>query len=353
MNNINTTKMTELVEKLSLIIHADNNADEKDIHLLDIIDEYKRKRPFRTRGTEKIYVFQTKKFIKHLMSQGITSCEEITYELVHEYFNNAITKRKSGRFETHILNIVFNTVSIRVGLIMKRCRNELKCMHQRHYDKKKNLSHRPLTDSEIRRLFSVIDKRMESFNCDSDKRHLLPLEILSEFKDALLFARCYGMRLSSVCNMETSDFKRWRRSGRFIHVPFKTRFIKTIPIELPIVDCIGEVLERRQVGSTVKRSIEHVFPLLHERYAKEPTSVMNMFKMFKRNSGLKDNENGIVSFHSFRTTFVTRMDECGCPYSVTDSITGHAPSVNGMHSRYSKISVYAKRKWIRKALKVK
>ena len=123
------------------------------------------------------------------------------------------------------------------------------------------------------------------------------------------------------------------------------------PLDLPLLSDIVEILKRRKPNDIMKsyREGEHVFPLFHSRYSESPSSLSMIFRRFARKAKVKDSELGIASFHSFRTTFVSRMDDVSAPVYLTDSITGH--KTKGMHAVYSKPSPHAKRKWILKAIR--
>ena len=73
-----------------------------------------------------------------------------------------------------------------------------------------------------------------------------------------------------------------------------------------------------------------------------------LFRRLKEKCRIRDDGRGIVSLHSYRASFITRMDEVNAPVSITDNITGHAPQ--NMHNLYSKPKVSVKRRWIEKAM---
>ena len=65
------------------------------------------------------------------------------------------------------------------------------------------------------------------------------------------FSKFYGMRISSFSNMKMADFRNYRNRKCFLHVPEKTKNVKTRPLELPVVEPIADILERRYSKKTI------------------------------------------------------------------------------------------------------
>jgi len=82
-------------------------------------------------------------------------------------------------------------------------------------------------------------------------------------------------------------------------------------------------------------------------YIMTSADISRNIKKILHSVGIEDNGSR-VGFHSFRKTFVSMMDEAGCPINVTNSITGH--DSGSMHDRYSQTDVDTARKWMEKAL---
>jgi integrase len=89
-------------------------------------------------------------------------------------------------------------------------------------------------------------------------------------------------------------------------------------------------------------------PTLLKLFQRDPTELSSLLCRVFRAAKVNDTEHGKASFHSLRSTFITRMDEVGSPSRVTDIITGHAPK--SMHDRYSHPDFELARSWMLQAL---
>ena len=267
--------------------------------------------------TLSMYYQEFKNFCSWATMQDILFVQQVTVAVTEQYIRYSYSIRRAAPFEIQTLRRMWD-------MVFQNRDNpwRIKLFNLVRINTAKPMSHRPLTYRELIRLF-------ESFS---------PM-----YRDAMMFGYWYGMRIGSICTLSWTDFKYWRRSGRFVHLPLKTARYKPNYLELPIVPQIEEVLSR------LDRSSDFLFPKLNELYLKGSNIISRTIRNFIDKSNIKDSMLGIASAHSFRTTFVTRMDEVGAPVYITDSITGHAPQ--DMHGLYSKPSVNAKRRWILKALK--
>ena len=264
-----------------------------------------------------LYRQEFKNFCAWANMNDILFVEQVTPEVTEKYIRYSYSIRRAAPFEIQTLKRIW-------GMVFPHKDNpwNIKLYNLIRINTPKPMSHRPFTYREVNRLF-------ETFK---------PM-----YRYAMLFAYWYGMRIGSICTLNWRDFKNWKRTGKFLHVPIKTIRFKPNYLELPVVPQIESVLSR------LEKTTDYLFPQLRERYFKYSSIISHDIKTTITKCKIRDTQLGIASAHSFRTTFITMMDEAGAPVYITDSITGHAPQ--DMHGLYSKPSVRAKRKWILKALK--
>ena len=264
-----------------------------------------------------LYKQEFKNFCTWANMKDILYVEQVTPEVTEQYIRYSYSIRRAAPFEIQTLRRMW-------GMIFPNRDNpwNIKLYNLVRINTPKPMSHRPFTYREVNRFFEVLSPR---------------------YTYAMMFAYWYGMRIGSICTLRWNDFKNWKRSKKFLHVPVKTMRFKPQYLELPVVPQIEMVL------SCLDKTTDYLFPSLREVYFRYSSTISHDIKQFIRKARIKDTPLGIASAHSFRTTFITSMDEAGAPVYITDSITGHAPQ--DMHGLYSKPSVHAKKKWILKALK--
>ena len=282
-----------------------------------------------------------RQFLNYAQSRNICLVKSVTTEVSGDYVAKIYHEKHSAGYDVIVLRKIWKDMFPRST--NPWCVN----VHPVPIPTKGNMSHRTISGEEMkkveRRINEEIARRKEGLV--KTHNHLGP-DTYEELKDAIKFAKYYGMRISSFSNMKMTDFRRYKARKMFLHIPEKTKSVKTRPLELPVVGEISEILDRRYK----KNSNEYLFPLLHRRYLKGTSSISVLFRRIKTKERIRDNASGIVSLHSYRASFITRMDEVNAPASITDNITGHAPQ--DMHNLYSKPRISVKRKWIEKSLGV-
>lgn len=182
---------------------------------------------------------------------------------------------------------------------------------------------------------------------DSDRRCTVDADLYDDLHDALFFAWNYGMRVGSLASLRWEDFRLEENRDYFLHVPPKTKGMKPWPLELPFLPEISDILLNR-MKRYAQRPDGWLFPALHETYTYRMTRISAVVKRAMKAAGVFDDHRGRATMHAFRASFITRMDEAGCPSGVTDSITGHAAQT--VHDLYSHSGIDAKRHWIVRAI---
>ena len=287
------------------------------------------------------YKGKFRQFLDYAQSRNISLVKNVTTDVSSDYIAKIYHEKHSAGYDVMILRKIWRDM-------FPKSENPW-CVNVRivPIPTKRNMSHRTMSRKEMKKVEERIDEeiRRRKEGLVKTHNHLGP-DTYEELKDAIKFSKYYGMRISSFSNMKMSDFRKYKTRKMFLHIPEKTKNVKTRPLELPVVGEISEILDRRYR----KNSNEYLFPLLHKRYTKGTSSISVLFRRIKTKERIMDNASGIASIHSYRTSFITRMDEVNAPASITDNITGHAPQ--NMHNMYSKPKVSVKRKWIEKALSV-
>lgn len=255
-------------------------------------------------------------FCRWATMRDIVHSSQMDEQIAEEYIKYSYSIRRSAPFEISTLRRVWS-----VTLHNKPNPWSVKVFNLIRINTPTPEHHRPFTLRECRRIFK---------------------EAHGEYSHALRFAYWYGMRIGSCCNLKWIDFKGWKKTSRFVHLPPKTMRSKPVYLELPIVPEIEATLNE------VERVDDFLFPELHEKYLRCLPAICHDFKTIVKKCGIRNSLMGRASVHSFRSTFITRMDEAGAPVYITDSVTGHAP--RDMHGLYSKPSALAKKRWILRAL---
>lgn len=308
-------------------------------------------------SSKRNYGQQFKNLVKwlHQEDRCVDTVGGVTSELAEKYIRYVYARKKSAKFEIRTYRRIW------AELFPESYANPwVHKLHLATFHPKKNMSHRPFKRRELRQILTFLDSIIEYKEREA-KGLAKPREgrasfysaysvsFVRDLRDAIVFAITYGMRMGSCASLKWSDFKRFTHSPMFYHLPPKTARSKPIPLELPYLPQITEILERRRpenINAAYKRE-ERLFEELSEMYGKGACVVSGTFGRLIDKLRIKDSSIGVASFHSFRTTFVSLMDEVGAPNTITDSITGH--SSKEMHSLYSKPSAVVKRRWIAKA----
>ena len=169
-----------------------------------------------------------------------------------------------------------------------------------------SISRDPLTDDEINKLLATAGKSQNG-----------------ELRTMLVVGANTGLRIGD-CAMLT-----WKS------IDFSTGFIrvKTIKTGANVsIPLLGELREELESRKSALSADEYVMPSMASTYATNPSAAADkMARVFKK-SGIgkiyKPNETARgrpkKSFHSLRTTFVTRCAEADIPLEIVKSVVGHS-----------------------------
>lgn len=356
--------ISETLRERERVMLEKENADR--IELDKVFNMFIRNYEILSKNSKKNYRQQYKNLLTwcHIGGRNLNLVGEITKDVAEQYIRHAYSTKKTAKFEIRTYRRIWNAVfpeSYANPWIHK--------LHLATFHPKKNMSHRPFTRKEIRQILTFLDSVIEfkkremsrnrnvepSVTNENGHRKRLPffttysLAFIQDLRDAVVFAATYGMRMGSVASLKWSDFKQFSHKPFFYHVPPKTARAKPTPLELPYMEQTTEILERRR-PENINAAYRHGEPLFKEFssvYDKGSQVMSCIFGRLVDKLKIKDTGIGVASFHSFRTTFVTFMDEAIAPKMITDSITGH--SSKEMHYIYSKPSARVKRKWIHEA----
>ena len=279
--------------------------------------------------------------------------DQVTRCVAEEYIRHIFSRKVSARQELNTLKRIWHTIwpeSVNPwdnGLRLLPKQRTGVTRYRRLTLEEARAFHRQLArERDIRKLE---DRNGDSRRTpdDADRRRTIDAELYDDLYDALFFAWNYGMRIGSLASLRWEDFKLEENREYFLHVPPKTKGMKPWPLELPFLPEISSILLARMKRYT-QRPEGWLFPTLHETYTYRMTRITAVVKRTMKAAGVADDHRGRATMHSFRASFITRMDEAGCPSGVTDSVTGHAPQT--MHDIYSHSSILAKRRWIIRAI---
>lgn len=328
--------------------------------LKDLFDRFISNYEILSKNSKANYRQQFNNLLKWGATEGrnLSIAGDISKEVAEKYIRYAYSIKKTAKFEIRTLRRIWNNVfpdSYPNPWIHK--------LHLATFIPKKNMSHRPFKRKEIRQILTLLDSIIEFKKRDAAspertaarrKKRLFffsaySLGFVQDMRDAVVFAVTYGMRMGSVASLKWSDFKKFSHASFFYHLPPKTARSKPVPLELPYLPQIQEILKRRRpqnINAAYKKG-ERLFKDFSALYDKSSCTLSGVFSRVIDKLKLKDSSIGIAAFHSFRTSFVSYMDEVATPKMITDSVTGH--SSKEMHYIYSKPSPSAKKKWISKA----
>lgn len=182
-------------------------------------------------------------------SRGISLVKDVTEGITAEYITKIYKEKHSADYDVMILRKVWK------DMFPKSSNPWNVNLHIVPIPTKRNLTHRPMTNREMKKIDKRIDEEIEKRkNGEVKTRNHLDSGAYEELRDGIAFSKFYGMRISSFSNMKMEDFKNYRSRRCFLHVPEKTKNVKTRPLELPIIDPIREILDRRYSKKTISSS---------------------------------------------------------------------------------------------------
>lgn len=172
-------------------------------------------------------------------------------------------------------------------------------------------------------------------------------ETAPDLADMAAIGYMTGLRLSDIAELDSSEVAADRASLRI--TPNKTRRRKPRPLTIPLIHEAAEAVARRMAavcafdsgkpaapyGENAASGGLYLFPEeMRHRPSRRMCAALARCDLAK--SGCAR-----ASFHSFRATFISMMDEAGVSPHITDAITGHGGG--GMHARYTQPSAAALR----------
>ena len=210
--------------------------------------------------------------------------DQLTKEMAFDYLTEHCTGESGKRFNNvrSALNTVFKLTLLESGLddspLAKIPQRRLKPEHQR-----------PFTEEEFVRIYEAAPQ---------------------PWKSAALIAWFTGLREIDVFKL------RWDKITDDVleTVPCKTaRFGRGVRVPLH-----SQLIQELNTLPRVNERVLGAWP-----YKPNDVKFRTAFGDLLDDLGIKDNEQGIVKFNSFRNSFVTRCDEAGIPRHAIRGIVGH------------------------------
>lgn len=179
-------------------------------------------------------------------------------------------------------------------------------------------------------------------------------ETAPDLADMAAIGYMTGLRLSDIAELDSSEVAADRASLRI--TPNKTRCRKPRPLTIPLIHEAAEAVARRMAAVCARDGGNLTAPFgentanggfyLFPEEMRHRTSRRMCAALVR--CGLAKSGCARASFHSFRATFISMMDEAGVSPHITDAITGHGGG--GMHARYTQPSAAALRNALISAL---
>ncbi|MEI6165901.1 MAG: tyrosine-type recombinase/integrase [bacterium] len=168
-----------------------------------------------------------------------------------------------------------------------------------------------------------------------------------EYKTLVLLGFATGQRLIDCA---TLDWDQVNVKDKIIgFTPAKTKKRKNKLVLIPMSKQLSELLSHKGTG--------YVMPTIAEKYNADAAKISEKVSELFAKEGVKvlDNEEGHASFHSFRHTFASMLDEAGCPlqiraYLTNHSLPGQKELMPGVTAVYSHPDIEPIRKWVLKII---
>ena len=250
-------QMKEILKVLSEILKSDSDEDQKLSRILEIlggihqddigdtkldIDLFNRWIDRQNLSKNSILAYKGKfnLFLGYSHSRGVTFVRDVTECLTTEYITKIYKEKHSADYDVMILRKIWK------DMFPKSPNPWNVSLHIVPIPTKKNLTHRTISKKEMKKIDDKLDIEIQKRKNNEIKTHNhLDSDVYEELRDAMKFSKFYGMRISSFSNMKMTDFRNYRNRKCFLHIPEKTKNVKTRPLELPIIEPIADVLERR------------------------------------------------------------------------------------------------------------
>lgn len=173
-----------------------------------------------------------------------------------------------------------------------------------------------------------------------------------EFRALFLLGFSTGQRLIDLATLKWEQVDQRKRTITITPTKTDRRTAKTVVI--PMTDQL-----RAELGTG--RSAGYVLPDIAQRYTTSAANVSKAIVKIMDDNDVASNKHGKASFHSFRHTFASLLDEKGCPLQIRAYLTTHAfagqlgsigasgvlPGVTGI---YSHPDIKPIREWLLRAI---
>ncbi len=238
-----------------------------------------------------------KAFNRFVKEVGLRYATEVTPKIALEYLEQNFGGGNGKSFNNNktALNTIFKLTLVETGLSSSPFE---KVLNRRVTDVE---SHRNITPEE----FSLIFQNSEE-----------------PYRTLALISWHTGLRLESCLTLRWSDID---SDYAITKIPGKTSRFKRavyIPMHKQLIDWLLG-LPRAEEGNP----IVSVFP------TKSSGSCSMYFKRLFKRLQIGDNKSGVVSFHSFRSSFITRCDEAGIPRHAIQGVAGQrSETVTNLYS---------------------
>lgn len=251
---------------------------------------------------------------------GVRLQREVTPELAERYIEALEAQKKLGTVEAHLrcLRLVWRVLDPSNPTFsgLHSTRNDA-CHH-----------YRPLSIAEVARIYQ---------------------KAAGELRVLVAIGYTTGLRLVDACCLRWDQADPERESrielerGVIRVRPRKTtRYGKTL--EIPVVPPLSGLLSA--IPAACRRG--PVLPELSALYDRDASAVSKRIAALFSAAGVGDTDAGRASFHSFRATYQTLMDNAGVARQVTRSVTGHTGPA--MSDTYSRIAVEVVRRAVEGAI---
>ncbi|NCC60436.1 MAG: hypothetical protein EOM12_05755 [Verrucomicrobiae bacterium] len=270
-----------------------------------------KRRPASGPGTLAAYCSQWNKLAGWLAEQNISDLEHVTPQVAE-------------RFVAHLDDSGYKAVT--------RCLNFYKLLW-----KALSLSNEPWNGlRSTARHVRVPYRRLTGTECRSIYENAT-----GELQAVTTLSYYTALRAKDCCLLRREDVALDDELLRI--VPGKTSAHKAAALVIPILPPLRAVLNGFYVSGEV-----YMFPALAKAYTRDQSQFSKSVRKLFAAAQVFDTAAGKASFHSYRATFISLMDEGGANPHITDMITGHA--AQSMHDRYTQIDVEVARAAMLKAL---
>lgn len=278
--------MQEIIKRFPSSVRTDNNINSVVIHeekhkALKISDMWETALKYRN-----LSATHKKSFDRFSREIKVKYANQVTPAMALEYLEKNYSNGNGKTFNNNktILNIIFKLCLIEANI--KSSPFE-KILNRRLG---KINSHRPLTKEEYKKIMNCGDKLCQLMACLSWHTGMR-LETC---------ARVSGSMINVDDNSLVISPGKTSRFGRSVYIPIHKKLLDYLKLNFEWSDVPFSV----QAGFVSSQAFSMRFQKV-------------IFSL-----GIKDNSEGKASFHSIRSSFITRMDEAGIPRHAIQGIVG-------------------------------